>query len=211
MRDGMYRAVCSFQGAFSPLALDLGSSSMRGVAFSRRDQILPILVAILHRHFCDTGRFHGIAVVPWVCNVSPLPLADDLTFVTSENRITWECKNGGQLWSESAVAGYGNSPSFPSVICGPGWNTLFAAFIISLLADIGFQVRKTVFPRKIGLLTSPVLHSCRDRSCTLSSSTGASRAGYKGLSIVSFVSLADPLSRNFVHFIISQQTSTPPP
>ncbi len=142
---------CSlFSGCvFSP-PVDLGSSSLRGVAFSLGDQNLPVPLAILHRHFCDTGHLHGIAVVSWVCNVTSLSLADHLTVPNSEDKITWECKYGGQLWGESAKAGYGNSSSFPNVICGPGWNTLFPAFILGLLADIGFQVRKKSSPERPG-------------------------------------------------------------
>lgn len=69
-------------------------------------------------------------------------LAHDLTVATSKDKIIWECENGGQLWGESAVAGYANQSSFPNAICGPGWQSLFTAFIVSLLVDLGFQVRK---------------------------------------------------------------------
>jgi len=57
-----------------------------------------------------------------------------------KSNITWECQNGGQLWTTSAEAGYGNSTSFPESICAPGWQSLFTAFIISLLVDLGFQI-----------------------------------------------------------------------
>jgi len=57
-----------------------------------------------------------------------------------KDKIIWECENGGQLWGESAVAGYGNSTAFPNAICGPGWQSLFTAFIVSLLLDLGFQM-----------------------------------------------------------------------
>lgn len=179
MRDGVCRDAHSFQCAFSRLRF--GGYSLRGVAFAQLDQRLHAHVAIRHRRLCDTGHFHDMAVVSWVGTVSFLSLADDLTVATSKDKIIWECENGGQLWGESAEAGYGNSSSFPNAVCGPGWNSLFTAFIVCLLVDLGFQVRKQVFPRRAGLLTSPIFHSSWDpdcdRRCTPSSSTGASRDG----------------------------------
>jgi len=57
-----------------------------------------------------------------------------------KDKIIWECQNGGQLWGASAEAGYGNSTSFPESICAPGWQSLFTAFIVSLLVDLGIQM-----------------------------------------------------------------------
>jgi len=57
-----------------------------------------------------------------------------------KDKIVWECQNGGQLWGESAEAGYGNTSRFPEGICAPGWQSLFTAFIVSLLVDIAFQM-----------------------------------------------------------------------
>jgi len=57
-----------------------------------------------------------------------------------QDKIVWECQNGGQLWGESAEAGYGNTSRFPEGICAPGWQSLFTAFIVSLLVDIAFQM-----------------------------------------------------------------------
>jgi hypothetical protein len=79
-----------------------------------------------------------------------------------KDKIIGECENGGQLWGESAEAGYDNASGFPNAICGPGWHSLFTAFIVSLLVDLGFQlyafflnwrfkrriVRYTVIPNK---------------------------------------------------------------
>src|SRR5258706_10880547 len=115
------------------LPFDFGSYSLRGVAFAQLDQCLHALVAIRHHRFCDTGHFHDMAVVSWVCKVSFLSLAVDLTVATSKDKIIWECENGGQLWGESAEACYGNSSSFPNPVCGPGWHRLFSAFILCLL------------------------------------------------------------------------------
>jgi hypothetical protein len=57
-----------------------------------------------------------------------------------KDKIIWECENGGQPWPASAEAGYTNSASFPNGICGPGWQSLFTAFIVSLLVDLLFQI-----------------------------------------------------------------------
>lgn len=91
-----------------------------------------------------------MGVVSRVCDVNSLSLADDLTVATSKDNIIWECENGGQLWGASAEAGYDNSTSFPNAICGPGWGSLFTAFIVSLLVDLGFQVRKKSSPERPG-------------------------------------------------------------
>ncbi|KIM33735.1 hypothetical protein M408DRAFT_325343 [Serendipita vermifera MAFF 305830] len=57
-----------------------------------------------------------------------------------QDKILWECENGGQLWGQSVEAGYANSTRFPSAICAPGWQSLFTAFIVSLLVDLAFQM-----------------------------------------------------------------------
>ena len=104
----------------------------------------------------------------------------DLTVATSKDKIIWECENGGQQWGQPEEAGYANSSGFPNAICGPGWQSLFTAFIVSLLVDLGFQVRKNSSPER-PLLTSPIFYcswdSGCDRRCMLSSSIGASRDG----------------------------------
>ncbi|CAL1694212.1 unnamed protein product [Somion occarium] len=57
-----------------------------------------------------------------------------------KDKIQWECDNGGQLWTESAAAGYGANSSFPGGFCTTGFSSLNAAFIVSLLVDLGFQM-----------------------------------------------------------------------
>lgn len=57
-----------------------------------------------------------------------------------KDKITWECENGGQLWTESVDAGYETSTAFPTGFCTVGFSSLNAAFIVSLLVDLGFQV-----------------------------------------------------------------------
>ncbi|KAH9968680.1 hypothetical protein BC827DRAFT_1257704 [Russula dissimulans] len=55
-----------------------------------------------------------------------------------QEKILWECANGGQLWTASAAAGYG-SGNIPSVFCTSGFSSLNTAFIVCLLADLVFQ------------------------------------------------------------------------
>ena len=55
-------------------------------------------------------------------------------------KIIWECNNGGQLWGESAEAGYGTTATMPSGICSAGFHSLYIAFVLSLLADLLVQV-----------------------------------------------------------------------
>ena len=58
-----------------------------------------------------------------------------------KDNIAWECQNGGQLWPASVTAGYDNGSSFPSAFCVATFPSIYTAFVISLLADLGFQVR----------------------------------------------------------------------
>ncbi|CAO1633903.1 unnamed protein product [Parajaminaea phylloscopi] len=55
-------------------------------------------------------------------------------------KIVWECNNGGQLWGESAEAGYGNGAAMPSGICSAGFHSLYIAFALSLIVDLGLQI-----------------------------------------------------------------------
>ncbi|EAU92255.2 hypothetical protein CC1G_00474 [Coprinopsis cinerea okayama7 len=61
-----------------------------------------------------------------------------------KDKITWECNNGGQLWTEEAAAAAAasgeKSGSMPGGFCAAGFNSLNTAFIISLLVDIVCQV-----------------------------------------------------------------------
>ncbi|EJD52219.1 hypothetical protein AURDEDRAFT_111642 [Auricularia subglabra TFB-10046 SS5] len=57
-----------------------------------------------------------------------------------KEKIVWECQNGGQLWTETPAAGYEETARFPDAICGPGFQSLNMAFIISLVVDIAFQM-----------------------------------------------------------------------
>lgn len=80
-------------------------------------------------------------------NESSLSELNWLFFFSSPHRkdnIAWECDNGGQLWPASVTAGYDNDTSFPGAFCTSGFTSVYTAFIISLLADIGIQVRLCV-------------------------------------------------------------------
>jgi len=57
-----------------------------------------------------------------------------------EDEITWECDNGGQLWTASATAGYGNGSSLPSAFCSAGFSSLKTAFTAAMIVDLGFQI-----------------------------------------------------------------------
>ncbi|KIK07321.1 hypothetical protein K443DRAFT_673580 [Laccaria amethystina LaAM-08-1] len=60
----------------------------------------------------------------------------------NQDKITWECNNGGQLWSDAAVAESQTTStgSLPSTFCAAGFSSLNVAFIISLLVDLVFQL-----------------------------------------------------------------------
>jgi len=55
-----------------------------------------------------------------------------------KDKIIWECNHGGQVWSSNAE--YAAKSSFPVAFCSAGFDSLNAAFIISLLVDLVFQM-----------------------------------------------------------------------
>ncbi|KAJ3523106.1 hypothetical protein NMY22_g11595 [Coprinellus aureogranulatus] len=58
-----------------------------------------------------------------------------------KDKITWECNNGGQLWSEEAVAASeSKSASMPGGFCAAGFSNINMALIIGLLVDIVCQI-----------------------------------------------------------------------
>jgi len=57
-----------------------------------------------------------------------------------KDNLAWECNNGGQLWPASVTAGYDNGATFPAAFCTAEFTSIYTAFIISLLADLGFQI-----------------------------------------------------------------------
>uniref|UniRef100_A0A8H7Y9W1 Uncharacterized protein n=1 Tax=Psilocybe cubensis TaxID=181762 RepID=A0A8H7Y9W1_PSICU len=67
-----------------------------------------------------------------------------------QDKITWECNNGGQLWNSTmaATTTTADSGSIPSGFCTLGFASLNTAFIISLLVDLVFQVGdRDIVPR----------------------------------------------------------------
>jgi len=57
-----------------------------------------------------------------------------------QSNIMWECDNGGQLWTASAEAGYGNGSAIPSGFCTAGFSSINTAFIVGLVVDLVFQM-----------------------------------------------------------------------
>lgn len=55
-----------------------------------------------------------------------------------KDNIIWECNHGGQVWTSNAE--YAAKSSFPVGFCSAGFDSLYTAFLISLLVDIAFQM-----------------------------------------------------------------------
>ncbi|CAG8706185.1 2717_t:CDS:2 [Acaulospora colombiana] len=99
-----------------------------------------------------------------ICGVRAIFMIWELN--RGRDKIIWECQNGGQHWGDTPEVGYSSTVKFPSGICGPGFQTLLTAFIVSLLVDLGFQ-RYTTMKGPYGedchvVTLSGVQHQCRD-------------------------------------------------
>jgi len=57
-----------------------------------------------------------------------------------EDNILWECQNGGQLWTASAQAGYGDGSNLPTGFCSAGISSIVTAFTAGLIVDLLFQM-----------------------------------------------------------------------
>ncbi|KAJ8084700.1 hypothetical protein PM082_003476 [Marasmius tenuissimus] len=57
-----------------------------------------------------------------------------------KDKIIWECTHGGQLWSDESTAQADNPGSMPVGFCGSGFSSIYLAFIVGLLIDLGFQL-----------------------------------------------------------------------
>ncbi|KAG6842393.1 hypothetical protein C0991_007523 [Blastosporella zonata] len=57
-----------------------------------------------------------------------------------QDKIAWECANGGQVWTDTASTTVTASGSLPAAFCTTGFSSLNIAFIISLLVDIVCQI-----------------------------------------------------------------------
>jgi hypothetical protein len=73
-----------------------------------------------------------------VCGIRAVLMIVELQ--RGESNLEWECVNGGQLWTPSVTAGYDNGAAMPSAFCITAFPSIYTAFIISLLADIGMQI-----------------------------------------------------------------------
>jgi len=56
-----------------------------------------------------------------------------------QDKVAWECDNGGQLWPASAVTTPTTS-TIPSAVCTSGFSSLNTAFIASLVIDLVCQM-----------------------------------------------------------------------
>lgn len=57
-----------------------------------------------------------------------------------QSNIAWECANGGQLWGQTALEQELSPATMPIGLCTAPFSSLFTAFIVCLLGDIGFQI-----------------------------------------------------------------------
>jgi len=57
-----------------------------------------------------------------------------------QDKIAWECANGGQLYGQTPLQQQTSTLVMPAGLCTPTFSSLFTAFTISLLIDIGFQM-----------------------------------------------------------------------
>lgn len=96
------------------------------------------------RYFDDRGAAKGVRHKLYVgfAAFPYLPCWHD-----RKDNIIWECNHGGQVWSANAE--YAANSSFPVGFCTAGFSSLYTAFVISLLADLGFQVRSRSDHRKL--------------------------------------------------------------
>jgi len=97
------------------------------------------ILALSNRSFVWSRACHFIwPLLIIICGVRAIFLLWELS--RGQDNIVWECENGGQLWGGTPEQTLGTGASFPSGICGPGFHTLFTAFIISILVDIAAQM-----------------------------------------------------------------------
>jgi len=88
--------------------------------------------------FCRVCHFVWPLLIV-ICGVRGIFMLWELN--RGQEGIVWECENGGQQWGGTPESPtLGNGTSFPSGICGPGFHTLFTAFIVSVLVDIVCQI-----------------------------------------------------------------------
>ncbi|KAG8684785.1 hypothetical protein FRC09_015145 [Ceratobasidium sp. 395] len=56
-----------------------------------------------------------------------------------QDKIAWECQNGGQVWGTDPEA-TASAVAMPNAICNGAFGSLFTAFIIGILIDLGLQL-----------------------------------------------------------------------
>jgi len=79
-------------------------------------------------------------IITIICGIRAIFMGWELN--RGKDNIIWECENGGQLWGATPeqLAQSGPKVPFPAGICNGGYQTLFTAFIVSLLVDLGVQL-----------------------------------------------------------------------
>jgi hypothetical protein len=73
-----------------------------------------------------------------------------------QEKIVWECDNGGALWTDDPIVRADTTVAFPSGFCAAGYPSIYTAFIVSLIVDLVFQVCETM----LGSRWILVLMSC---------------------------------------------------
>ncbi|KAG9125543.1 hypothetical protein FRC07_007195 [Ceratobasidium sp. 392] len=57
-----------------------------------------------------------------------------------QDKIAWECENGGQVWGSNPEVSSVNTVAMPNAICNTAFGSLFTAFIVGILIDLGLQL-----------------------------------------------------------------------
>jgi len=108
-----------------------------GIAMAVAGTALLTALAFANRSY----TFSKACVVLWPFLIVISAIRDIVMIVElqrGQEKIEWECANGGQPWTASAAAGYATG-NLPSTFCTTGFASLYTAFIVSLLADLVFQ------------------------------------------------------------------------
>lgn len=102
------------------------------------------LVAVVNAVALSNGSYVWIRVCKFlwpfmivICAIRTIIMMVELR--RGEDKIAWECANGGQLWPASAVTTPTTS-TIPSTFCTTGFSSLNTAFVASLVIDLACQI-----------------------------------------------------------------------
>jgi len=56
-----------------------------------------------------------------------------------KDKLAWECDNNGQLWNATPLQLETQTVAMPAGLCIASFHSIFTAFTVSLLIDLGFQ------------------------------------------------------------------------